>query len=86
METNNEVLVKAITMLITKSKAIQNYMLLEWANQWIKENEWKTDIMSKKTLSHHEYMKKDLLLYTTEKQIYKNACDEYADITSLLFN
>ena len=30
--------------------------------------------------------KNDILKLTTEKQIYSNACDEYAEITSLLFN
>jgi len=85
-DQTNYIVIKAMTMLIEKSKPIQNYMLLKWANQWIEENEWKDDFISNKLLKMHNAMKNDLLKLTTEKQIYKNACDEYAEITSLLFS
>ncbi len=85
-DQTNHIKMKAVTMLIVKSESIQKYMLLRRSNEWIEENEWKDDLVSKRLLKIHSTMKNDLLKLTTEKQIYSNACDEYAEITSLLFN
>ncbi len=85
-DQTNYIIVKAMQMLISKSKAIQDYMLLKWANDWIEENQWKKDFIWKNLRIDHNVMRQDLLKSKTEEEIYKYACDEYAEITSLLFN
>lgn len=84
-DQTNYIVIKAMKMLITKSKTIQDYMLLEWANQWIEENKWKKDYIWKNLRIDHNAMKRDLLKSKSEEDIYREACDEYQQITSLLF-
>lgn len=84
-DQTNYIVIKAMQMLISKSKAIQEYHLLNGANEWIEKYRWKKDDISKNLWIDHNVIKSEILKNKIEEDIYKAACDEYQEITSLLF-
>lgn len=73
-------------MLITRSKPIQDLMMLECVDKWIEEHSVGTDELSKQLLLSNKDEKEKILRWRKEEEVYRSACEDYAKITTLLFD